>query len=92
MPFSDVTSDNSMLVFDVYDRGVEDSSFLGFFEMRPVLVHEQTVDQWVKYVNQWHSNALDLINAFRLQARENEQVTGDVRVQVTYEQFKVRTI
>ncbi|KAG8924212.1 hypothetical protein FRC01_011801 [Tulasnella sp. 417] len=70
----DVTSDHSLLVFNVYDRGVEEG-FLGFFEMKPVLVHDQTVDQWVK-----------------LQAREGEQVTGDVRVQVTYEQFKTKRV
>ncbi|KAG8906474.1 hypothetical protein FRB99_006789 [Tulasnella sp. 403] len=71
----DVTSDQSQLAFNIYDRTQEDAGFLGFLEMRPVLVHDHTVDQWVK-----------------LQPREGETVTGEIRVQVTYEQFKTKRV
>ncbi|KAG9036475.1 hypothetical protein FRB95_008773 [Tulasnella sp. JGI-2019a] len=68
----DVISNQSQLMFEVYDRNVAEGGFLGFIEMKPVLVHEHTVDQWLK-----------------LRPRETGQhVGGEIRIQVTYEQFK----
>lgn len=43
-------SDHSGLTFDVYDRTLDDNSFLGCIEMNPVLIHDHTVDQWLKSV------------------------------------------
>ena len=48
--FSDVTSENSAITFNVYDRAVSDLGFLGTLQIKPVLVHEHSVDQWYKYV------------------------------------------
>ncbi|KAG8863741.1 hypothetical protein FRB96_007578 [Tulasnella sp. 330] len=67
----DVISNQSHLTFEVYDRNVTESGFLGFIETKPVLVHEHTVDQWLK-----------------LKPRDNETIGGEIRIQVTYEQFK----
>ncbi|EUC67414.1 Serine/Threonine kinase catalytic domain protein [Rhizoctonia solani AG-3 Rhs1AP] len=69
----DVTQDNTMITFTVYDRQEEDEAFLGMLEMKPVLKHDHTVDQWIK-----------------LRPRESEPVTGEIRVQITYEQFQNR--
>ncbi|KAG8960477.1 hypothetical protein FRC03_006484 [Tulasnella sp. 419] len=70
----DVTSDQSTITFTVYDRAEEEEVFLGMLEVKPVLKHELTVDQWLK-----------------LQAREdNQQVKGEIRVQITYEQYKTK--
>ena len=46
--YSDVTSDDSVITFNVYDRAAEDQGFLGALEIKPVLVHDHTVDQWYK--------------------------------------------
>ncbi|KAF8708978.1 Protein kinase C terminal domain, partial [Rhizoctonia solani] len=69
----DVTQENTTITFTVYDRQEEDEAFLGMLEMKPVLKHEHTVDQWIK-----------------LRPRESEPVTGEIRVQITYEQFQTR--
>ncbi|KDN48137.1 hypothetical protein RSAG8_03153, partial [Rhizoctonia solani AG-8 WAC10335] len=69
----DVTQDNTTITFTVYDRQEEDEAFLGMLEMKPVLKHDHTVDQWIK-----------------LRPRESEPVTGEIRVQITYEQFQNR--
>ncbi|CAE6458600.1 unnamed protein product, partial [Rhizoctonia solani] len=69
----DVTQDNTTITFTVYDRQEEDEAFLGMLEMKPILKHEHTVDQWIK-----------------LRPRESEPVTGEIRVQITYEQFQNR--
>lgn len=69
----DVTQDNTPITFTVYDRQEQDEAFLGMLEMKPVLKHEHTVDQWIK-----------------LRPRESEPVTGEIRVQITYEQFQTR--
>jgi len=50
IPFSDVTSEASAITFNVYDRAVEDQGFLGTVQIKPVLIHDHTVDQWYKYV------------------------------------------
>lgn len=48
-PFgSDVTNSNSLITFNVYDRAVEDQGFLGTLQIKPILVHDHTVDQWYK--------------------------------------------
>ncbi|GJE84119.1 Pkinase-domain-containing protein [Phanerochaete sordida] len=44
----DVTSDTSLITFNIYDRSVNDLGFLGTMQIKPVLVHEHTVDQWYK--------------------------------------------
>lgn len=45
---SDVTSEESLITFNVYDRAVSDQGFLGTVQIRPALVHDHTVDQWYK--------------------------------------------
>ncbi|EIN10280.1 Pkinase-domain-containing protein [Punctularia strigosozonata HHB-11173 SS5] len=67
----DVTSEQSYITFTVYDRAVEDHFFLGRVQIKPVLKHDHTVDQW-----------------YKLQATGDEAVTGEMRIQVRFEQFK----
>ena len=50
MFFSDVISDQSVITFNIYDRADEEQGFLGMVEIKPVLKHDHTVDQWYKYV------------------------------------------
>jgi hypothetical protein len=50
IPLSDVTSEASVITFNVYDRAVLDQGFLGTAQIKPVLIHDHTVDQWYKYV------------------------------------------
>ena len=47
---SDVTSEASVITFNVYDRSVVDQGFMGTVQIKPVLIHDHTVDQWYKYV------------------------------------------
>ncbi|KZO97964.1 serine/threonine protein kinase [Calocera viscosa TUFC12733] len=70
----DVTSDDSYISFNVYDRSVEPETFLGALELKPVLIHEHTVDQWHKL------RARDA----------SEQVSGEIRIQLRYEQHKTK--
>ncbi|KIM90639.1 hypothetical protein PILCRDRAFT_29795, partial [Piloderma croceum F 1598] len=65
----DVTSHESLITFNVYDRNVEDHGFLGTVQIKPALIHDHTVDQWHK-----------------LRPFENEVVSGEMRVQITFEQ------
>lgn len=37
-----------MITFNVYDRSASDPGFLGTVQIKPVLVHDHTVDQWYK--------------------------------------------
>ncbi|TFK55891.1 kinase-like protein [Heliocybe sulcata] len=67
----DVTSEKSTIQFNVYDRLSEEHTFLGTVQVKPVLVHDHTVDQW-----------------YKLAPFENEIVSGEMRIQITYEQFK----
>ncbi|KAF8607733.1 serine/threonine protein kinase [Ceratobasidium sp. AG-I] len=69
----DVTQDTTPITFSVYDRQDDNEAFLGMLEMKPILKHDHTVDQWMK-----------------LRPRESESVTGEIRVQITYEQFKTK--
>ncbi|KAJ7937273.1 putative serine/threonine protein kinase [Mycena leptocephala] len=69
----DVTSEASLITFNVYDRAVVDHGFLGTVQIKPVLVHDHTVDQW-----------------YKLRPFENEVVSGEMRVQVTFEQYKTK--
>jgi len=69
----DVTSEQSLITFNVYDRACEDQKFLGTLQIKPVFVHDHTVDQW-----------------YKLRPYENEEVTGEMRIQITFEQYKVR--
>ncbi|KZT42896.1 Pkinase-domain-containing protein [Sistotremastrum suecicum HHB10207 ss-3] len=69
----DVTSDQSVITFNIYDRADENAGFLGMLELKPVLIHDHTVDQWHK-----------------LQPHKGEKVTGEIRVQITYEQYKTK--
>lgn len=48
MFYSDVTNSNSLVTFNLYDRAVEDQGFLGTLQIKPILVHEHTIDQWYK--------------------------------------------
>ncbi|KAK7060323.1 Serine/threonine-protein kinase [Paramarasmius palmivorus] len=69
----DVTSPSSLITFNVYDRSVPDTGFLGMLQIKPVLIHDHTVDQW-----------------YKLRPYESEQIGGEMRVQITYEQFKTK--
>ncbi|KAH7916734.1 kinase-like domain-containing protein [Hygrophoropsis aurantiaca] len=69
----DVTSEESLITFNVYDRAVEEHGFLGTVQIKPVLVHDHTVDQW-----------------YKLRPFENEVVSGEMRVQITFEQYKTK--
>ncbi|KAG6820451.1 hypothetical protein H0H93_000447 [Arthromyces matolae] len=69
----DVTSEESLIAFNVYDRSVEDQGFLGTVQVKPILVHDHTVDQW-----------------YKLRPFENEVVSGEMRVQITFEQYKTK--
>ncbi|EKM59151.1 uncharacterized protein PHACADRAFT_249400 [Phanerochaete carnosa HHB-10118-sp] len=69
----DVTSETSAITFNIYDRSVNDLGFLGTMQIKPVLIHEHTVDQW-----------------YKLRPYENEPVSGEMRVQVTFEAYKTK--
>lgn len=69
----DVTSEESLITFNVYDRAVSDQGFLGTVQIKPALVHDHTVDQW-----------------YKLRPFEDEVVSGEMRVQITYEQYKTK--
>ncbi|KAF7331809.1 Non-specific serine/threonine protein kinase [Mycena kentingensis (nom. inval.)] len=69
----DVTSEASLITFNVYDRSVVEHGFLGTVQIKPVLKHDHTVDQWYKLV-----------------PFENEVVSGEMRVQITYEQNQTK--
>ncbi|KAJ7086659.1 kinase-like domain-containing protein [Mycena epipterygia] len=69
----DVTSEASLITFNVYDRAVLEHGFLGTVQIKPVLIHDHTVDQW-----------------YKLRPFENEVVSGEMRVQVTFEQYKTK--
>lgn len=49
-PSSDVTSEESTIQFNIYDRADEEHGFMGSVKVKPTLVHDHTVDQWYKYV------------------------------------------
>ncbi|KAF8897307.1 kinase-like domain-containing protein [Infundibulicybe gibba] len=69
----DVTSEESLITFNVYDRSVSDQGFLGTVQIKPVLIHDHTVDHW-----------------YKLRPFENEVVSGEMRVQITFEQYKTK--
>lgn len=68
----DVTSEESLVSFNLYDR-VADHLFLGTVQIKPVLIHDHTVDQW-----------------YKLRPFENEVISGEMRVQITFEQYKTK--
>ncbi|KAJ4472255.1 Pkinase-domain-containing protein [Lentinula aciculospora] len=72
----DVTNSDSLITFNVYDRAVEDQGFLGTLQIKPILVHDHTVDQWYK------------LKPYEID--NNEPVTGEMRVQITFEQYKTK--
>lgn len=92
---SDVTSDRSLIVFNVYDkRHDNETSFLGTLQIKPVLINDHAVDQWYKWVDfplfYFRFWFFDLLNIhFRLKPFETEVVTGEIRIQVTYEHLQV---
>lgn len=55
---SDVTSEESHVICNIYDRSEDTHSYLGTVQIKPTLVHDHTVDQWYKYVmatlDLWH--------------------------------------
>ncbi|KAF8164990.1 kinase-like domain-containing protein [Crassisporium funariophilum] len=69
----DVTSEESLITFNLYDRAVQDQGFLGTVQIKPVLLHDHTVDHW-----------------YKLRPYEDEVVSGEMRVQITYEQYKTK--
>ena len=50
-PPSDVTSEEAIITLNCYDRAVPDQGFLGTVQIKPVLIHDHTVDQWYKSVS-----------------------------------------
>ena len=48
---SDVTSEDSAVTFNIYDRAANDLGFLGMVQIKPVLINDHTVDQWYKCVH-----------------------------------------
>lgn len=84
--------DDSLLTFNVYDRAVTDGGFLGAVQVKPILKHDHTVDEWYKYVfiNFHRDFTSSSVLSPRLRPLENEEVNGDMRLQITYEQYKVR--
>ena len=64
---------------------------MGSVKVKPTLVHDHTVDQWYKYVLIIASLPLPVFSRFaRLGPYENEpNITGEIRVQITFEQSKV---
>ena len=46
--YSDVTSDQTLITLNVYDRAEDENNFLGVVEIKPVLKHDHTVDHWYK--------------------------------------------
>ncbi|KAH9482608.1 Serine/threonine-protein kinase SCH9 [Psilocybe cubensis] len=69
----DVTSEEELITVNVYDRAVSDQGFLGTVQIKPVLIHDHTVDQW-----------------YKLRPLEDEIVSGEIRIQVTYEAYKTK--
>ncbi|KAI1795132.1 serine/threonine protein kinase [Ganoderma leucocontextum] len=69
----DVTSEQSVITFSVYDRALSEQPFLGTVQIKPVLVHDHTVDQW-----------------YKLLPFENEAISGELRVQITFEANKTK--
>ncbi|PPQ77704.1 hypothetical protein CVT25_011139 [Psilocybe cyanescens] len=67
----DVTSEEELITVNVYDRAVSDQGFLGTVQIKPVLIHDHTVDQW-----------------YKLRPFEDEVVSGEIRIQITYEAYK----
>ncbi len=47
------------MTFNIYDRHENAVGFLGFLEMKPVLIHDHTVDDWYKYVETSYFTALN---------------------------------
>ena len=43
-----MTSEQSVITFNIYDRAVNDLGFLGTVQIKPALVHDLTVDEWYK--------------------------------------------
>ncbi|KAF9057362.1 kinase-like domain-containing protein [Panaeolus papilionaceus] len=69
----DVTNEDSVITLNLYDRAAQDQGFLGTVQIKPVLIHDHTVDQW-----------------YKLRPFEDEIISGEMRVQITYEQFKTK--
>lgn len=78
------------MVCSIYDRSEDLHTFVGTVQIKPTLIHDHTVDHWYKYVITTlvlgtHTNFF----VSRLTPFENEQVTGEMRVQITFEAYKV---
>lgn len=78
------------MICNVYDRSEDSHSFLGTVQIKPTLINDHTVDQWYKCVKTTlifitHANFF----VSRLTPLENELVTGEMRVQITFETSKV---
>ena len=58
---SDVTSEDSAVTFNIYDRAASDLGFLGMVQVKPSLIDGLTTDQWYKCVPLF-APALVLIN------------------------------
>lgn len=67
----DVTSEESHLICNIYDRSEDTHSFLGTAQIKPSLQHDHTVDHW-----------------YKLTPFETEPVSGEIRVQITFEAYK----
>lgn len=62
---------------------------MGSVKVKPTLVHDHAVDQWYKYVPPIAASSSSHTSR-RLGPYENEpNITGEIRIQVTFEQYKV---
>lgn len=88
---SDVTSEESHLICNIYDRSEETHSFLGTAQIKPTLQHDHTVDHWYKCVIVSLDPLATRSNFFvlRLTPLESEPISGEIRVQITFEAYKV---
>ena len=66
---SDVTSEDSEITFNIYDRAASDSGFLGMVQVKPVLTSDHTVDQWYKCVHSFLCVSLSTHSFRSLHAR-----------------------
>ena len=78
------------MICNIYDRSEDLHTFVGTVQIKPTLIHDHTVDHWYKYVIT--TLVLGTYTNFfvsRLTPLEHEPVTGEMRVQITFEAYKV---
>ncbi|KAG5220793.1 Serine/threonine-protein kinase [Salix suchowensis] len=76
----------------VWKHEVSLRRFPGAVQVKPILKHDHTVDEWYKYVfvNFYRDFTSSSALSPRLRPLENEEINGDMRLQITYEQYKTK--